>query len=136
MDKLTSTNTTTTTTTTNNNNTTVDELIDVLLDAIMRLQDLFRKPDDVACICNFVPRYIRPTTTTTMQEIYERRQASLERYRQQYALEHGNDDDDFEGGGEDEIDSGCGVSNKLEKNAHDLREHYDWYYNNNTSCSQ
>jgi len=39
----------------------------------------------------------------------------LERYRQQYALEHGNNDnDDFEGG-EDEIDSGCGVLNKLEK---------------------
>jgi len=127
MDKSTYTNTT--------NNITVDELIDVLLEAIMRLKDLLRKLD-VACICNFVPRYIRPTTTTTMQEIYERRQASLERYRQQYALEHGNDDDDFEGGGEDEIDSGCGVSNKLEKNAHDLREHYDWYYNNNTSCSQ
>ena len=55
----------------------------------MHLKDLLRKPD-VACICNFVPRYIRPTTT--MQEICERRQASLERYRQQYALEHGNDD--------------------------------------------
>jgi len=53
MDKLTSTSTTTT----NNNNITVDELIDVLLDAIMRLKDLLRKPD-VACICNFVPRYI------------------------------------------------------------------------------
>ena len=126
MDKLTSTN-------------TVDELIDILLDAIMRLKDLLRKPDDVACKCHFVPQYIRPTTTAatrTMQEIYARRQASLERYRQQYALEHGNDnDDDFEGGGEDEIDSGCGVSNKLEKNAHDLREPYDWYYNN-TACSQ
>ena len=106
MDELKST----TTATTNNTNVTVDELIDVLLDTIMHLKYLLRKPD-VACTCNFVPQYMQPTT---MQEIYERRQASLERYRLQYVLEHGNNDnDDFEGG-EDKIDSGCG-SNKLEK---------------------
>ena len=62
-----------------------------------------------------------------MQEIYERRQASLERYQQQYVLEHGDDDDDFEG--EDEIDGG---SQKLE-NSHEHQERrekepYEWYY--------
>jgi len=70
MNELTSTSTTATT----NTNTTVDEVINVLLDTIIRLKDLLRK-SDVACY--FVPRYIRPTTTT-MQEIYDRRQASLE----------------------------------------------------------
>jgi len=90
--------------------TTVDELIDILLDTIMHQKDLLRKPDVVAC--NLVPPYIRPTT---MREMYERRQASLERYRQQYVLEHGNDNDDFEGG-EDEVD--CVRSKKLE-NSHD-----------------
>jgi len=54
---------------------TVDELIDVLLDKIMRQKDLLQKLDVVACNC--VPWYIRPTT---MREIYEQRQASLERY--------------------------------------------------------
>lgn len=81
--------------------TIVDELINVLLDTIMRLKDLLQKPD-----C-FVPHYIRPK----MQEIYEWRQASLERYWQQYALEHSDDDDDDDfQGGEDEIDG----SKKLE----------------------
>jgi len=98
----------------------VDQLIDVLLDTIMRLKDLLRKPDDVAC--NFVPQYIRPKT---MREIYEQRQASLERYRHQYVLEHGNDNDDFEGG-QDEIDGG---SKKLENSQ---GEPYEWYY---TACS-
>ena len=100
--------------------TTVDELINVLLDTIISLKDLLRKLD-FAC---FVPQYTRPT----MQEIYDRRQASLEHYRQQYVLEHGDDDDDFEGG-EDEIDGG---SKKLE-NSHEHQERrqqepYEWYY--------
>jgi len=47
-------------------------------------------------------------------------------YRQQYVLEHGNDNDDFEGG-EDEIDGG--PRKKLENSQ---QEPYEWYY---TTCS-
>ena len=40
-----------------------------------------------------------------MEELYERRQAALERYRLQYVAEHGHNNMDLsEGEGEDEID--------------------------------
>jgi len=42
-----------------------------------------------------------------MEEIYERRQAALERYRQQYELEHSDDDDEVfrPAAGEDVVDA-------------------------------
>ena len=74
----------------------VDEIINLssaLLNATVRLKNLIieLKPNSW--------QYIQPS----LQEIYERRHASLERYRQQYELENG-DDATFQSG-EDEIDS-------------------------------
>jgi len=76
---------------------TVDEVIKLssaLLNATVRLKDLISelKPNSW--------QYNQPS----LQEIYERRQAALEHYRQQYELEKNGDDDAFESG-EDEIDS-------------------------------
>jgi len=81
---------------------TVDEVIKLsssLLNAAVRLKDLIIElspnPNSWQCI------------QSSLQEIHERRQASLERYRQQYELEHGNDADADAASqsGEDEIDS-------------------------------
>ena len=76
---------------------TVDEVIKLssaLLNATVRLKDLISelKPNSW--------QYNQPS----LKEIYERRQAALEHYRQQYELEKNGDDDAFESG-EDEIDS-------------------------------
>jgi len=79
-----------------------DKLIDLssaLLDAARSLKDLVeQKPDNWRGFVT-VPQYIQPS----MQEIFERREAVLERYPQQCELEHG-DDGVFEAG-EDGIDA-------------------------------
>jgi len=79
---------------------TVDEVIKLassLLNAAVRVKDLIIElspnPNSWQCI------------QSSLQEIHERRQASLERYRQQYELENGNNADAVFESGEDEIDS-------------------------------
>jgi len=74
----------------------IDEVINLssaLLNASIRVKDLIieLKPNSW--------HYIQPS----LQELYEQRQASLERYRQQYQLENG--DEVASQSGEDEIDS-------------------------------
>ena len=62
-----------------------------LRDAVKSLKTLLEfKPDSWQGYAS-VPLY---KEQPSMQEIYERRQAALERYRQQYAIEHSDDDDD------------------------------------------
>jgi len=62
-----------------------------LRDAVKSLKTLLEfKPDSWQGYTS-VPLY---KEQPSMQEIYERRQAALERYRQQYAIEHSDDDDD------------------------------------------
>jgi len=74
----------------------VDHVINLssaLLNATIRVKDLI-----IELKLNSW-QYIQPS----MQELYERRQASLERYQQQYQLDNG-DDVAFQSG-EDEIDA-------------------------------
>jgi len=85
---------------------TVDELLNALMDTILRLKDLFKNPEPDC----FVPQYLRPT----LQEMYEQhyvqqqqqqhqqqhRSSSLKHcYQRQYALEYDDDDD----GGDDDV---------------------------------
>ena len=67
-------------------------LSSALMDAAKCLMDLveFFKPDSWRGYTS-VPLY---KEQPSMQEIYERRQAAFERYRQQYELEHSDNDDD------------------------------------------
>ena len=71
----------------------IDEVINLssaLLNASIRVKDL---------IIELKPNSWQPS----LQELYEQRQASLERYRQQHQLEYG--DEVASQSGEDEIDS-------------------------------
>jgi len=78
-----------------------------LRDAVKCLKTLLEfKPDSWQGYSS-VPLY---KEQPSMQEIYERRQAALERYRQQYAMEHSDDDDDDDvvfrpAAGEDVVDA-------------------------------
>jgi len=69
---------------------TTDRLVDfssALLDIVLRLKDLVEpKPDSWR---GFVA--ISPPIQPSVQEIYGQRQEALERNRQQYELEHGDD---------------------------------------------
>ena len=84
---------------------TVDELLNALMDTILRLKDLVKNPEPDC----FVPQFLRPT----LQEMYEQqyvqqqqqqqqqhRSSSLKHcYQRQYALEYDDDDDD----GDDDV---------------------------------
>jgi len=76
-----------------------------LRDAAKCLKELLEfKPDSWRGYTS-VPLY---KEQPSMQEIYERRQAALEHYRQQYEMEHSDDDDDVvfrPAAGEDVVDA-------------------------------
>ena len=54
---------------------TVDELLNALLDTILRLKDLVKKPEPDC----FVPQFLRPT----LQEMYEQRHVQQQLQQQQ-----------------------------------------------------
>ena len=99
----------------------VDEVIKLssaLLNATIRLKDLIHELNTNSW------QYIQPS----LQEIYERRQASLERYRQEYELQNG--DDAASQSGEDEIDS-----KSEQKQQMPIESYYTGSYRRFSRCS-
>jgi len=98
----------------------IDEVINLssaLLNASIRVKDL---------IIELKPNSWQPS----LQELYEQRQASLERYRQQYQLEYG-DDVAFQSG-EDEIDA---AAKSEQKKQIPIESYYTENYRRFSCCS-
>ena len=94
-----------------------------LRDAVKSLKTLLEfKPDSWQGYTS-VPLY---KEQPSMQEIYERRQAALERYRQQYEQEFGNSEE-FESG-EDEIDASKFENPNLHTQQKQLQMPIESYY--------